>query len=270
MYECDLMRCASYCTAGGYDIPKLFQFLQVTGTSQLLRDVIHGQPKDDKGRKRDIFYFSYGVVVFWGFSETEEFELLDLLHRFEKETVTKREVDEFTYAYGTRMRIDDDEITLQKKDPLHKLTVSYAIAQSVKLTFFEEAIAKTIESTKSLPKELASKGKITLSRKETSQKIGELFLERNFINLHTEILDTPEFFWEHAELEPFYRKTIHYLDVGKRVELLNRRLTLMHELYEILGSELNHQKASRLEMTIIILIVIEIVIAVIRDLFHLI
>lgn len=264
------MRCTSYCTAIGYDIPRLFQFLQVAGTSQLYRDVIHTQPKDEKGVKRDIFYFSYGVVVFWGFAEEEEKEVLSSLKKFEKEPLSKLELDEFSFAYGDKMKIEEDEIILHKKDALIKLTISYAIGQSVKLTVFEEVIAKTVESAKQFPRDLARKGKIPLSRKETSQKMGELFLERNYINLHTEILDTPEFFWENSELEPFYRRVIHYLDVGKRVELLNRRLTLMHELFEILSNELNHQQTSRLEMTIIILIVIEVVIALLRDLFHLI
>ncbi len=262
------MRCTGYCTAVGYDILRLFHFLQVTGTSQLYRDVIHSQPKDEKGQKRDIFYYAYGVVIFWGFSESEEKELLSHLKKFEKEPLAKPEVDEFSFSYADKMRIEEDEIVLHKKDAMVKLATSYAIGQSVKLTVFEETIAKTVESCKQLPKDLALKGKISLSRKETSQKMGELFLERNYINLHTEILDTPEFFWEHSELETFYRRMIHYLDVSKRVELLNRRLNLMHELFEILGDELNHQKTSRLEMTIIVLIVIEVIIAVLRDLFH--
>jgi len=264
------MRCTGYCTAAGYDTGRLFQFLQVTGTSQLYRDVIHTQPKDEKGIKRDIFYFPYGVTVFWGFTEEEERGVLAILKKFEREPLVKTELDEFSFSYGDKMKIAEDEIVLQKKDPITKLAVSYAIGQSVKLTVFEEAIARTVEQTKFLPKNLAQKGKIFLSRKETSQKMGELFLERNYINLHAEILDTPEFFWEHSELEPFYRRTIHYLDVGKRVELLNRRLNLLHELFEILGNELNHQHSSRLEMTIIILIVIEVVLALLRDLFHLI
>jgi len=264
------MRCTGYCTAAGYDTARLFQFLQVTGTSQMYRDVIHTQPKDEKGIKRDIFYFPYGVTVFWGFTEEEEKGVLSILKKFEKEALARPELDEFSFAYGDKMKIVEDEITLQKKDPITKLAVSYAIGQSVKLTVFEEAIARTVEQTKFLPKNLARKGKIPLSRKETSQKMGELFLERNYINLHAEILDTPEFFWEHSELEPFYRRTTHYLDVTKRVELLNRRLNLLHELFEILGNELNHQHSSRLEMTIIILIVIEVVLAVLRDLFHLI
>ena len=264
------MRCTAYCTAAGYDTARLFQFLQMTGTSQLYRDVIHIQPKDEKGVKKDIFYFPYGVTIFWGFSIEEEKSMLSVLKKFERESLARPEIDEFSFIYGDKMRIEEDEIVLQKKDPVTKLAISYAIGQSVKLTVFEEAIAKTVEQTKHLPKNLAQKGKISLSRKETSQKMGEIFLERNFINLHAEILDTPEFFWEHSEMEPFYRRTIHYLDVTKRVELLNRRLNLLHELYEILGNELNHQQSSRLEMTIIILILIEVVLALLRDLFHLI
>lgn len=264
------MRCTGYCTAAGYDTARLFQFLQVTGTSQLYRDVIHTQPKDEKGIKRDIFYFPYGVTVFWGFTEEEEKAVLSILKKFEREPLARIELDEFSFSYGDKMKIVEDEIILQKKDPITKLAISYAIGQSVKLTVFEEAIARTVEQTKFLPKNLAKKGKILLSRKETSQKMGELFLERNYINLHAEILDTPEFFWEHSELEPFYRRTTHYLDVTKRVELLNRRLNLLHELFEILGNQLNHQHSARLEITIIILIVIEVVLAVLRDLFHLI
>jgi uncharacterized Rmd1/YagE family protein len=232
--------------------------------------MIHSQPKDEKGIKKDIYYLPYGVVVFWGFSEEEEKSALSSMKKFEKEPLARPEVDEFSFSYGDKLKIEDDEIVLHKKDSLTKLAISCAIGQSVKLTVFEETVTRTIEHSKQIPKDLAIRGKIPLSRRETSRKMGELFLERNYINLHTEILDTPEFFWEHSELEPFYRRVFYYLDVGKRVEILNRRLNLMHELYEILGNEINHQQSSRLEMTIIILIVIEVVLALLRDLFHLI
>lgn len=262
------MRCTGYCTAANYDIPRLFQFLQVMGSSQLYRDCVHAQPKDEKGVKRDLFYFPYGIVVFWGFSDAEEKHLLASLKKFEKEPLAKQELDEFTFSYRDKFKVVEDEISLQKKDPLIKLALSYAIGQSVKLTVFEEAISRTIENSKQLPRALSDRGKIPLSRRETSRKIGQLYLERNYINLHSEILDTPEFFWDHAELEPYYRAMIHYLDVNKRVDVLNRRLTLLHELFEILSNELNHRHTSQLEWTIIILIAVEIILVVLRDLFH--
>lgn len=264
------MRCTTYCTAAGYDIPRLYLFLQRMGTTQLFRDVIHLQTREERNIKGDIFYFSYGSIVFWGFTEEEEKQILTSIKEFEKEPVAKAELDEFTFTYGDNMRIEEDEIVLPNKSTLNKLSISHGLAQSVKLTTFEEMIQKTIDLTKQLPSDLARRGKIFLSRKEISQKLGELFIERSFINLHTEILDIPEFFWDYPELEPFYRRTAHYLDVTKRVEVLNKRLGIVHELFEILSNELNHQHSSRLEWTIIILIVIEVLLAVMRDIFHLI
>jgi uncharacterized Rmd1/YagE family protein len=262
------MRCTGYCTAASYDTQRLYQFLQVTGTSQAYRDVIHTQPKEERGGKKDIFYFPYGVAVFWGFTEEEEKTILSSLTKFEKEPLARPELDEFTFVYSDRLKIEEDEIALPKNETLIKLAISVGIAQSVKLTVFEETIARTIEPSKQIPKALAEKGKISLSRKETSRRMGELFLERNSINLQSDILDTPEFFWDHSELEPSYRRMIHYLDVSKRTDVLNRRLNLLHELFEILSNELNHQHTSRLEWTIIILIVIEVILAVMRDIFH--
>ena len=97
--------------------------------------------------------------------------------------------------------------------------------------------------------------------------MGELFLERATINLHLDALDTPEFFWEYPELEPLYKMITVYLDVQTRVEVLNKRLDILHELLEVLGNELNLQHSSRLEMTIIWLIIFEVVLTLLRDVF---
>jgi uncharacterized Rmd1/YagE family protein len=261
------MRCTGYCTASSYDIPRLFQTHGKMGPVQLYKDTLHFQLREDKRVRGDVFYFAYGAVVFWGLTQEEERRFLSDLREFERDPCSRTE-DEFTFVFGESMKIDEDEIVLQNKGALPKLAISHGIAQSVKLNVFEDSIFKTYETTKWLPDELAVKGKISLSRKAISRKMGELFIERNTINIHTEILDIPEFFWEHPELETFYRRTAHYLDVSKRVEVLNRRLNVIHELFEILRNELNHQYSSRLEWTIIILIVIEVFLAVLRDIFH--
>lgn len=262
------MRCTCYCTAASYDVPRLFQHLQHRGTSQLFRDVIHIQIKEERHVKGDLFYFGYGAVVCWGFAEEEEREIVQALKEFEKEPLAKIELDEFTYVYGNSVKIDEDEIFLHNKSTLTKLAISHGIAQSVKLSTFEELIQKTIEYTKTIPMSLARKGKISLSRKEISRKMGEIFTERNSINLHSEVLDVPEFFWNYPELEPFYRRAAHYLDVSKRVEILNKRLNVVHELFEILSSELNYQHTARLELIIILLIFLELTVTILKDLFH--
>ncbi len=264
------MRCTTYCTAASYNLGALLHHLQKEGSAQSYRDFLHAQLRHGDTLRGDILYFSYGAVVCWGLTKEEERAVLKGLRKFEVEPISQPEIDEFTYAYNDKMRIEEDEIFLQNKAILTKVAISYGLAQSVKLTSFEEIIQKTIEDTKRIPESLSRRGKVSLSRREISRKVGELFIERSFINLHTEILDVPEFFWEYSELEPFYQRTSHYLDIHRRVEVLNRRLSVVHELFEILRFELNHQYTSRLEWIIIILILIEVLIALLRDVFHLI
>lgn len=45
-----------------------------------------------------------------------------------------------------------------------KLTISHAIAQSVKMTLFEGLIENTINATKNIPQTMAETGKVPMSR----------------------------------------------------------------------------------------------------------
>ncbi len=69
--------------------------------------------------------------------------------------------------------------------------------------------------------------------------------------------DKPEFFWEHKKLEPTYDSVHNYLDVGQRREVLNKRLGIVQELFEVLKSEKDSRHGVRLELVVIWLIVAE-------------
>lgn len=56
------------------------------------------------------------------------------------------------------------------------------------------------------------------------------FKERSAVNLHSDMLDTPEIFWEMDDWEPTYRRVAEYLDIPNRVRVLNQRLDIMKEL----------------------------------------
>ena len=89
------------------------------------------------------------------------------------------------------------------------------------------------------------------------------------------ILDTPDIFWEENEyVLEFYSVTRNYLDISKRLDLLNQRLDIIKDLYDILNQELSIQHGHKLEWIVIYLIILEVVIEVvwnilIKDIFHL-
>ena len=261
------MDCRAYCTASAYQIKTLYEhFKQVGANVALYRDVVHFViPGEVIG---DIFYFSYGAAVFWGGSIEMCSPYLEQIKEFEEQPLDEIETDVFTFIVGEVPKIVEDEIILPNLDVLSRLAISHGLAQSVKLGTFESSLQKTFNHTKHIPEDLAKNGRISLSRREIRRKMGELFIERSSINLHLDVLDTPEFFWEYTELEPLYAMTANYLDVETRVEVLNQRLDVLHELLEMLGNELNHQHSSRLEWTIIGLIIVEVVVSLMRDVFR--
>lgn len=42
------------------------------------------------------------------------------------------------------------------------------------------------------------------------------------LNIHSELLDTPDFFWDYVDLEKFYKLVVTYLDKDQRIEVLNK------------------------------------------------
>ena len=145
----------------------------------------------------ELFVFSYGVIVFWNFSERQEKDILaDLTFSAGPETgfslVSRPERDEdfeteeFHLEYDLetpRPRIYNDMITLRSGDHMIKLAMSHAIAQSTKLSFFEERMARTMQEAQHVPRRLALTGKLGMKREEVVGILGRLFMSRVDVNL---------------------------------------------------------------------------------------
>lgn len=234
----------------------------------LFRDVIFVHMGTDSSQgSRGAFIFPYGVLVMWGLTEEERAKIIETVRPYEENSYDQYEKDIIQFRYGKKTEIVDDQVTLASSVLSIKLALSHALAQSVKLSFFESFIKKTIETTRLIPESLSRYGKIPLSRKEMRKKTGELFLERSFVNMHLDILDTPEYFWDHSELEHYYRQIANYLELSTRLEVMNKRLDIIHDLLEMMSNELNHQHSMQLEWTIIILIVLEVFLSLLWHIF---
>ena len=163
-----------------------------------------GQPRSSSPRRvspdiltfAEMFVFSYGVVVFWNFTERQEKDVLADLTFSEAEpgmtlvTGAQREEDfeteEFHFEYNPdipRPRVFNDMITLRSGDHMIKLAMSHAIAQSTKLSFFEQRMADQMAEAQHVPKRLAMTGKLGMKREEVVRILGALFKSRVDVNL---------------------------------------------------------------------------------------
>eukprot|EP00920_Eleutheroschizon_duboscqi_P031156 GHVT01075329.1.p1 GENE.GHVT01075329.1~~GHVT01075329.1.p1 ORF type:complete len:278 (+),score=4.42 GHVT01075329.1:1309-2142(+) len=214
--------------------------------------------------RRICFIFRFGCVVAWDISASERREIMAILEPFIREPLYEKvEEDDMNYVWADRAAIKQDHIHLVSEDIFERLAYSYAFAQSVKLAVFETVVDKTIEKTRKIPEALARTGNVNSKREDISRQIGELFVNRFYINLHTDILDTPDIFWDNDDFADHYSRFRRYLELPKRVEILNQRLDIIKDLYDMLNNELTIQHGYKLEWIVIYLICVEVLIEVV-------
>ncbi len=146
---------------------------------------------------REVFVFDFGAVVFWGFPRGEEAGLLKTIRMFVTKGMvgsTEFQSGEDDMAFVTSpdeklITIANDVVTLpDDTEPKQRLAVSFAIAQSSVLAIFEARIEQKVDEYKYIPETLAAVGKVHLSERQLGMMIGEVFVIRHDVNLHTEIL----------------------------------------------------------------------------------
>ena len=216
---------------------------------------------------KKVFVYDFGAAVFWGFSRGEETNLLKTIRMFvtkgfvgatefqsgedDMAFVTSPETDVITIANDV-ITIPEDSVAKQR------LSISFAIAQSSVLAIFEARIERKVEEYKYIPESLAACGKVHLSERQLGIMIGEVFVIRHDVNLHTEILDTPDFFWKEEKFEEDYKLVMRYLEMSGRTEVLNKRLDMLRELLDVLQQQMENSHAVKLEWIVIWLIIIEV------------
>ncbi|KTF84428.1 hypothetical protein cypCar_00008838 [Cyprinus carpio] len=227
--EEDMMQCIAYATADQYHLPTLCHDLIAHGFVEIKefpRDASNVLVMRTENAAKP--YDSGTIFVFRGNSK---------LHRG---------------IFLFNEELDYDQVVLEK------FAFSNALSLSVKLAIWEVSLDNFVESIQSIPEMLKSGQRVKLSRAEVMQKIGELFSLRHCINLSSDLLITPDFYWDREDLEQLYDKTCQFLNINRRVKVVNEKLQHCTELTDLMRNHLSEKHSLRLEWMIVILITIEV------------
>lgn len=220
-------------------------------------------------------------------SQTEEKRLLREIRRFEVERLAAEDIESedlnwYLADYSRCVRsanvsIYNDVITLRRGSSyMTKLSLSHALAQSTKISFFESVIETTIDTTKDIPRSIAESGKVGMPPMDIMKHIGhvrdaitnlQLFILRMNIHLVGSVVDSPEIFWSQPDLgmrvycltyaEPLYAAARSYLEIQPRIDLLNIRVEVLQDMLQLLKDQVTSSHSEWLEIIVIILIVLE-------------
>ncbi|XP_006140072.1 required for meiotic nuclear division protein 1 homolog [Tupaia chinensis] len=281
----DMMHCTAFATADEYHLGHLSQDLSSHGyveVTSLPRDaanilVMGVENSAKEGDPGTIFFFRVGAAVFWNVKDKTMKHVMQILEKHEIQpyeiALVHWENEELNYIKTEgQSKLHRGEIKLNSELDLddailEKFAFSNALCLSVKLAIWEASLDKFIESIQSIPEALKAGKKVKLSHKEVMQKMGELFALRHRINLSSDFLITPDFYWDRENLEELYDKTCQFLSITRRVKVMNEKLQHCMELTDLMRNHLNEKRALRLEWMIVILITIEVMFELARVFF---
>ncbi|KAB7504889.1 Required for meiotic nuclear division protein 1-like protein, partial [Armadillidium nasatum] len=150
-----------------------------------------------------MYIFRNGSIVFWNMPSLERRNFIKFLRNYENQSYDEEVVQEESGNACLRLTLSDKH--------LEKFTFSNALAMSVKLGIWEASLEKYIENIEYVTEELQNSGVVVLNQSEVLQKLGQLFALRHLINLSSDLLDIPDFYWDHDNLENLYIKMSAHL-----------------------------------------------------------
>lgn len=273
------MECLSYCIGDRIDLTRLDNYCKealVDYTSIKSRDVLKLIPT--YAPKVVIFVFKNGTIVSWGVKRYQIKRYIDTIGQFANKTFSNPVHDEFVYRLSDKtaiephdffdvdcLRLESGPDDASENDDL-KLALSYGFSQSVKLQYFENILEVLIEKYTPLIQSLSKKGAMLINRHQLLQAIGEIVDAKSEMNLISNFLYHPKYFWQHPTLEEYYIMLERYLHIQRRVNAINHRLDALNEIFDMFSVYLENRHSHHLEVIIIVLITIEIITTVLN--FH--
>lgn len=224
-----------------------------------------------KVNSKDIMVLANGTLVGWDIAEDLMNEYVPQIwnavsERYENESEemdyislepASQEADEQGPSF-----VQEDVFVSQGTDPeqrlLEKAAFAIGLSRSTRLSILEESLEKHIQLTRENSEALSKGLKLKTKESEILKLTGRLFLIRGKLNLYSELIETPDLYWSEPNLEKIYESISRRLDIQLRILIMNRKLDYITEEQRALLSVLNEKKGTRLEWTIIILIMVEV------------
>jgi len=234
-------------------------------TAQLERgDVISTAPLAFRLDGGCAVLFRYGIVVLFGLSPVHEDELVRGLW--------PRLIGPFAHYEGETTVVDinpdqDDQITpggpivVRDLSSPRLLIIADTLAKNLALSRDEREVSKVFEVTEPFAAELARRGRSPANRRKMLRTIGQALLVHHRISGRIEVEEKPDILWDHPAFERLHARLVDEYELKERAAGLARKLKVIEETARALTDIIDTERSVRLEATIIVLIVVEILVA---------
>jgi len=232
---------------GGIEIANLGQGTTVNTSPLVLR----------VGHKGFAALFPYGAAVLMGVSRADEELLLQKLRDHIERRLDTPVVRVSEIEIGPSETISSDLVTVPDLSPPRLVAVVDALAKNVALAFEEEQVERVFDVLEPFANDLADLGRLPRNRQRLLQAVGHALRIHHQLFERVDVEEMPAIptSKEFRHLHDSLAKAYHF---EKRANALSRKVEAIEVMTTAITELFNAQREVRLEITIILLLVVEI------------
>jgi required for meiotic nuclear division protein 1 len=210
-----------------------------------------------------LFIYNFGSVVFFNVSEDQQKIILD---KVKKSNVPNQPGYTTTDTFSVEVTGEDKHEVGFNKAVIHNLTyqkgrlISMVVAESAALEYFELIVDDLLERTHQISDKLRTQG-VLKETKTLIKFIGFCLTTKQEIIANLYVVDAPDEVWEDQTLDKLYNDLKRMFEIETRYRVLEYKLKLIQESLEIIVDLSRGVRETMLEVTIIVLIAIEVIVA---------
>lgn len=137
--------------------------------------------------------------------------------------------------------------------------LALVLAQSVAMEYYEQDVEEFLDRLEQVSTRLSEAGNLRIKGRELLRFVGLGMLTRNQV-IHTlSLLDSPPTAWDNEILDRLFNSVRASFEIEDRYRALDHKLRMIQDNLELLMDLMNHRRAVRLEVTIVVLIAAELV-----------
>lgn len=215
-----------------------------------------------------VFLSRFGGVVFWDCPEALIRQIHEELKSLPGLSLLEEQARDFLRV---KVGAEEDSVgfseVLLRELTLEKLRiVSLTLAQSVALDHFEGAVSRAMARFQPVVRALSHQGKLKLPHREVLRIVGFAMEVRAAVLDNLTLFDDPPETWESESLAHLDGALYDQFDLEERLGAIREKLAYLHDAGATFLGLLDTRKGWRLEWIIILLILVEILLFVWKDL----
>ena len=214
--------------------------------------------------------YRYGVAVMVGLTPLEEEDVLSKLRerivgaRLGKED----EIAQLVIGSDSEDRIlAGGPIVLKDLSDARFLVFSDALAKSVALGRDEREVNGVLDKVEPMAQALAREGKPMRGRRGMLKLIGQALGVQHRVSGRVAVEDKPDVLWDRPDLERLYARLEDEYELKERSQTLQRKLDVIVETVRALTDIIDADRASKMELAIVMLIVAELAVSLFQIIF---